>query len=127
MQDVIRPYQFLSWEDLKQVKNKYIIDISCDEKMGFDFALPTTISNPVLEIGDNSYYAVGNIPAIGWEVISTPISEALTPIVTAFSNNKFSQELIDILEPATEIRRGEILNKIIIEYQKKLGCYIQSS
>ncbi len=120
MQDVIYPYQFLLREDLTHVKNKYIIDISCDDKMGFDFAMPTTISNPTLQIEHNFYYAVENIPSICWQTVSISISETLAPLVKAFSSNCFSKEIEGMLKAATEIKQGEIINKTINEYQRKL-------
>lgn len=121
MQDVLHPYQFLSREDLKAVANKYIIDISCDNKMGFDFACPTTIPHPVLKIENNFYYAVENIPAICWQTISSSISEALVPLVKAFSSNQFTRDMHTMLCNATDIKDGKIINQTITEYQKKVS------
>ncbi len=124
MQNVMDPYQFLLREDLVNYKKKYIIDISCDEKLGFDFAKPTTISEPIFQVGHNFYYGVENIPSICWQTASISISEVLTPLAKAFSNKEFTEEIENMLKAATEIRQGEIINKTIMQYQSKLGLSV---
>ena len=54
-----------------------IIDVSCDEGMGFYFAIPTTFKKPILHIDKIDYYAVDHTPSYYWESASRSISAAL--------------------------------------------------
>ena len=63
-------------------KGTTIIDISCDEKMGFEFAKPTTSDNPTFQIGDGiTYYGVDHTPSFFWNSASYEISFALIPFL----------------------------------------------
>ena len=120
MQNVLSPCYFLSLNDLFNSQNKLIVDLSCDDNMGFDFTEATAISNPIKMIGANYYYAVSNVPSLDWEKNSFFISEKLLPFFNGFLSNSWSSDLLDILEQATEIRNGLILNSVITKYRKKL-------
>ena len=120
-QDPITPYNYLTLDDLKNTTNKLLIDLSCDENMGFEFSHETTWETPIVLLYNNYYYAVPNIPTIAWETVSEIISSKLLPILNAFIRNKFSSDMLKMLEQATEIKAGEIINQKIIQYQKKLG------
>lgn len=120
-QDPIHPYNFFSVEELKTVKGKLLIDLSCDENMGFEFSHETTWENPIILLYNNYYYAVPNIPSIVWEKASETISQKLMPIINAFLENIFTPEMTKMLEDATQIKWGEIINPKIIQYQEKLG------
>jgi len=54
-----------------------IIDVSCDEGMGFYFAKPTTFKTPMFKVGKTDYYAVDHTPSYLWESASRSISAAL--------------------------------------------------
>ena len=54
-----------------------IIDVSCDEGMGFYFAKPTTFRKPILKVEQADYYAVDHTPSYLWESASRAISAAL--------------------------------------------------
>ena len=57
-----------------------IVDVSCDEGMGFSWARPTSFSDPSFVVGDNvHYYAVDHSPSYLWNSATWEISEALLP------------------------------------------------
>jgi alanine dehydrogenase len=120
-QDPVNPYIFFTVEQLKSVKNKLLIDLSCDDNMGFEFSHETTWENPVILLYHNYYYAIPNVPSIAWENVSELISKKLTSIVNAYLEDQFSSDISKLLEEATEIKGGKIINPKIIQYQKKLG------
>ena len=124
MQDVLHPYYFLFQKDLKNTHNKLIIDLSCDDHMGFDFACSTSIDNPIINIEDNFYYAVDHVPTLAWKEISVDISEKLLPILNGFLIGKFDNALYETLINATEIQDGKIRNKTIAQYQNKVNSEV---
>ena len=59
-----------------------IVDVSCDEGMGFSWARPTTFAEPTFVVGDNVlYYAVDHSPSYLWNSATWEISEALLPFL----------------------------------------------
>lgn len=82
LQDTDAPLTFLAEKDLIDFPaGSLIIDVSCDEAMGFDWARPTTFDNPTFIVGDNiTYYAVDHSPSYLWNSATWEISEALLPI-----------------------------------------------
>ena len=58
-------------------KGCLIIDVSCDEGMGFYFAKPTTFKNPMFTVDGVDYYAVDHTPSYLWESATRSISAAL--------------------------------------------------
>ncbi len=84
-QDTDNPINFVT-EDEKDIlkPGSLIIDVSCDEGMGFYFAKPTTFKNPILNIDNIDYYAVDHTPSYLWESASRSISAAL---IVYLSNN----------------------------------------
>lgn len=124
-QDVLSPYNFLTIEDLKTVKNKLIIDLSCDDNMGFDFSCATTLDNPIKNIEGNFYYGVDHVPTLNWREISFHLSEQLTPILNAFLLNNFDAELSSIIKNSIEIYKGKIVNQTIKKYQQKVSAEVE--
>lgn len=122
VQNVLAPYQFLTQRDLKAVKNKLIIDLSCDDRMGFDFAHATSIDKPVLKVEENYYYAVDHIPTLDWKNVSLEISCEIVPIVNYFLGDSHDLAMMSMLDKATEIYNGKIVNNVISQYQKKINA-----
>ena len=58
-------------------RDSLIIDVSCDEGMGFFFAKPTTFKDPMFKFETIDYYAVDHTPSYLWESASRSISAAL--------------------------------------------------
>lgn len=116
-QDVLHPCFFILKDDIKNTRNQLFIDISCDDHMGFDFSSPTTMENPVVAMGNNFYYAIDNIPTLAWESVSRYVSKKLVSLVNGFSTDVFSECEMTMIEAATEIKYGVIVNPVIDAYQ----------
>jgi alanine dehydrogenase len=117
-QDVLNPYDYFTEKDLAHREGILIVDISCDDKIGFDFSQETSIEKPILNIGDNYYYAVPNIPSLVWQDISYDISENLLPLINSFSSDEFPEDLKKSITSATDIRKGSIINSKITAFQE---------
>ena len=117
LQNPNRPMIFLRENDIVD-KKMYIIDISCDKGMGFDFSTPTSFNNPIIETKKYSYYSVDHTPTYYWNSASYEISGALLPFLRYIIHNKtFKGNLV--LENAVDIENGIIKNISIIEFQNR--------
>ena len=120
LQDSQNPVIFIQQEDIEQFKKEcLIIDISCDTGMGFSFARPTGFENPVHHFGNITYYAVDHTPTLLWDSASWEISGGLLPFLPDFATQKPN----DVLDKATDIRDGTILNPDVIAYQRRAPEY----
>ncbi len=64
-QETERPTDFVIESESGCLKpNSLIIDVSCDEGMGFFFAKPTTFTNPMFKFETIDYYAVDHTPQL---------------------------------------------------------------
>ena len=95
-----------------------IVDVSCDEGMGFDWARPTTFDEPMFDVGDHvHYYAVDHTPSYLWDSATWDISEALIPFLRPVLEGPVSWEMDETLRRAIEIQDGRILNPAILDFQ----------
>ena len=78
-----RPATFIDEDDLRgPAPGSVVIDVSCDEGMGFSWARPTTFAEPTFIVGDHVlYYAVDHSPSYLWDAATWEISEALLPFL----------------------------------------------
>ncbi len=101
-----------------------LIDVSCDEGMGFEWAHPTTFSEPLLTVGDHvHYYAVDHSPSLLWDSASWEISEALLPHLRTVLSGPAAWEEDTVVRRAIEIREGVIQNPGILSYQHRSPCF----
>ena len=72
---------FVTEDDLAAfAPGSLIVDVSCDEGMGFSWARPTSFAEPMFEVAnDVHYYAVDHSPSYLWNSATWEISEALLP------------------------------------------------
>ena len=65
LQHTDAPLMFVTGDDLGRfAPGSLIVDVSCDEGMGFSWARPTSFAEPMLTVGDNvHYYAVDHSPS----------------------------------------------------------------
>lgn len=99
--------------------NSLIIDVSCDEGMGFFFAKPTSFKKPMFKHGTVDYYAVDHTPSYLWESATRSISAALIvylPIVLAGCDSWYENETI---RQAINIDGGVIQKHAILSFQKR--------
>ena len=81
LQDTAAPLMFVTAGELSSfASGSLIVDVSCDEGMGFSWARPTTFAEPMVTVGNNvHYYAVDHSPSHLWNSATWEISEALLP------------------------------------------------
>ncbi|WP_197382124.1 N(5)-(carboxyethyl)ornithine synthase [Mycolicibacterium mengxianglii] len=125
LQDTDAPLTFLAEEDLAAFEpGSLIIDVSCDEGMGFEWARPTSFEHPTVTMGDNiTYYAVDHSPSYLWNSASWEISEALLPYLGPVLAGFDAWEADPTLRRAIEIRDGEVQNPSVLSFQDRLPEY----
>jgi len=123
-QDPDEPLLFVTEDEKSCLKpGSLIIDISCDEGMGFFFAKPTSFKNPMFKVGQVDYYAVDHTPSYLWESASRSISAALIvhlPVVLAGAESWQQSETI---RQAVNIDAGMIQKPDIISFQNREAVY----
>ena len=125
LQDPNAPLTFLRTEDLGAFRpGSLIVDVSCDEAMGFSWARPTSFADPMFEVGDHiRYYAVDHSPSYLWDSATWEISEALLPFLPTVLGGPAAWELDEPIRRAIEIRNGHILNPDILAFQNRSATY----
>lgn len=125
LQNPDRPLVFLTADDLAILTpGDLIVDVSCDEGMGFSWARPTSFARPMLTVGDNiSYYAVDHSPSYLWNSATWEISEALLPYLRPVLGGPRAWLADETLRRAIEIQDGIIRNPSILSYQHRQPAY----
>ncbi len=119
-QDPLSPTMILEEEEIRKLKkNTLIIDISCDEGMGFPFSSPTTFSSPLKSIDQIFYYGVDHTPSYLWDAASREISNAIIPFISVLIEGRESWKNNITIERAIEIEEGRILNGKILSFQNR--------
>lgn len=125
LQDTDAPLVFLTEDDLAAfAPGSLIVDVSCDEGMGFSWARPTTFTEPMFVVGDNIYYyGVDHSPSYLWNSATWEISEALLPHLRTMLTGPRAWEANETVRRAIEIRDGVIQNPNILSYQRRSPDY----
>lgn len=114
--DAFRIDHLIYKEDLKSMKpGAMIVDISCDDYMGVETSHSTTIENPTYIIDGILHYAVDHTPALLYKTATESISAALRPFLNDLIEGNFNS----VLEKASIIRHGVIIDKRISRFQKR--------
>lgn len=112
--DVFRNDHIIYREDLKLMKpGSMIIDISCDDGMGIETSHATTIESPTYILDGILHYAVDHTPALLYKTASESISAAVGP----FLDDIIEGNCNPILEKATIIKQGTIIDERISRFQ----------
>lgn len=121
LQDVSAPMIYLRTEDLKEfAPGSLIIDVSCDEGMGFEWAKPTGFENPMFTVGQGvNYYAVDHTPSYLWNSATWEISEAILPYLRTVLEGPDAWSQVPTISRAIEIQNGEIKNPSILSFQDR--------
>ena len=119
------PLMFLTGDDLAAfAPGSLIVDVSCDEGMGFSWARPTSFAEPMVTVGGNiCYYAVDHSPSLLWNSATWEISEALLPHVQTVLAGPHAWDADPIIRRALEIRDGIIQNPGILSFQHRSPDY----
>jgi alanine dehydrogenase len=125
LQHTDRPLMFLTDDDLAAfAPGGLIIDVSCDEGMGFSWARPTSFTEPMFTVGDNiHYYAVDHSPSYLWNSATWEISEALLPYLRPMLGGPKAWETNETLRRAIEISDGVVQNPRILSFQHRSPQY----
>ena len=120
LQDTDHPKMFVSAQDADRLmKSTIIIDISCDEGMGFWCAKPTSFEHPMFEVAGKYYYAVDHSPSFYWNSASWEISEALLPFLPKVLGGPDMWKKNKTISKSIEILNGVIQNPKILSFQNR--------
>lgn len=123
-QDTDDPFDFVIEEEKDSLKlGTLIIDVSCDEGMGFYFAKPTTFKKPMTSVANIDYYAVDHTPSYYWESASRSISAALVVHVPSVINGRESWMQNKTIQNAINIDKGVIVKDSILRFQNREKAY----
>ncbi len=119
LQDTAAPLTYLRTEDLAAFRpGSLIVDVSCDEGMGFSWARPTTFDDPMFDVGDHiGYYGVDHSPSYLWNSATWEISSALIPFLRPVLSGRAAWAADETLSRAIEIWDGHIMNPAILAFQ----------
>jgi alanine dehydrogenase len=124
LQDVAAPLTYLRTEDLERfTSGGLIIDVSCDEGMGFEWARPTGFDDPMFRVGPVDYYAVDHSPSYLWESATWENSLALIPFLRPVLEGPASWDADETLSRAIEIREGLVVNPDVLAFQHRSEQY----
>ena len=125
LQDTEDPLIFVTNEDLEQFqRGSLIVDVSCDEGMGFEWARPTSFAEPTFTVGrDVHYYAVDHSPSYLWNSATWEISEALVPHLGTVMSGSAGWDGNETIRRAIEIREGVVQNPRILSFQHREAEY----
>ena len=125
LQDPTAPLTYLRTGDLAAFRpGSLIIDVSCDEGMGFSWARTTTFAEPMFTVGTSiDYYAVDHSPSYLWNSASWEISEALLPFLATVLSGPEAWDGDETIRRAIEIRDGVVLNPDVLVFQHRQPDY----
>ena len=125
LQDPNAPLTYLNEEDLAEFRpGSLIVDVSCDEGMGFSWARPTSFQDPMFDVGDHiHYYGVDHTPSYLWNSATWEVSEALMPFLRPVLEGPAGWDASETIRRAIEIRDGEVANQAILEFQDRSAEY----
>jgi len=122
LQDTDAPLTFMTGDDLAALSpGTLIVDVSCDEAMGFSWARPTTFSDPTFTVGEDVlYYGVDHSPSYLWNSATWEISAALLPFLPTVMGGPDAWDANPTIHRAIEIRDGVIQNPAILSFQGRV-------
>lgn len=124
LQDPTKPLSYLAVDETSRLKSgSLIIDVSCDEGMGFPFARPTSFDEPMISVGKIDYYSVDHTPSYLWNSASWEISKALLPYLQSMMSGPTAWEENEVVRRAIDIRNGVACNPKILSFQKRRADY----
>jgi alanine dehydrogenase len=125
LQDTDAPLMFVTTEELRLfAPGTLIVDVSCDEGMGFEWARPTSFGEPMFTVGDQvHYYAVDHSPSYLWNSATWEISEALIPYLRTVLDGPEAWDRDATVGRAIEIRDGVVQNPKILSFQGRRAEY----
>jgi len=124
LQDPDHPFDFVTEDEKACLKpGSLIIDVSCDEGMGFYFAKPTSFKEPMFRVEKTDYYAVDHTPSYFWESATRSISAALIVHLPSVVDGRGSWQQNETIRRAINIDAGVIVKPNILSFQKRQPDY----
>ena len=125
LQDTNDPIIFVNEDEINKLKPRsLIIDISCDEGMGFSFARSTTFDDPIFQVGNYvTYYSVDHTPTYLWNAASREISKSILPYLAVLAAGEKEWDRVITIKKAIEIHKGVIRNPNILHFQRRNSEY----
>jgi alanine dehydrogenase len=123
-QDTDNPFDYVKRDEKSILKpGCLIIDVSCDEGMGFYFAKPTSFKKPMFSVDQIDYYAVDHTPSYLWESASRSISAALIVHLPTVVNGRKTWETNETILQSINVNRGIIKKDSILRFQNRHPKY----
>lgn len=125
LQDTDNPLMFIRNKDLEEFKpGTLIVDVSCDEGMGFEFAKSTSFAKPSFEVGNGViYYAVDHSPTYFWRSASEEISTVIISFIETVMGGKKEWMKNETVRRSIEIMDGIVKNPKILNFQNRSERY----
>jgi alanine dehydrogenase len=125
LQDTDEPLMFVMDDELPLfTPGSLLIDVSCDQGMGFEWARPTSFADPMFTVGAGvRYYAVDHSPSYLWDSATWEISEALIPFLGTVMSGDEAWDDDQTIHRAIEIRAGVVQNPRILSFQSRAATY----
>lgn len=125
LQNPDQPVMFMRADEVDRLRaGAVVVDISCDEGMGFPFAVPTTFDDPMIRVGNNiAYYAVDHTPSHLWDAASGEISRALLAYLETVSGGRPAWDSNATVSRAIDILDGRVLNPLVLSFQRRRPEY----
>lgn len=126
LQDTDEPLNFVKNSEIGDLrKGTLIVDVSCDLKMGFEFARPTSFEEPTFTVGDGRalYYGVDHTPSYLWDAASYEISVAIVPLLPELLAGPQAWRANATLARSIEVQDGVIANRKILSFQGRKSEY----
>ncbi len=119
-QDPNDPIEYIIEKERGMLKpGTLIIDVSCDEGMGFYFAKPTSFKHPMFKVDKVDYYAVDHTPSYFWESASRSLSAALLVHLPSVIEGREAWNQNRTIHHAININRGVIVKDAILKFQNR--------
>ncbi len=123
-QDPAAPLMFVTESEHQVIKpGCLIIDVSCDEGMGFYFAKPTSFAAPMFKVGKADYYAVDHTPSYLWESASRSISAAMVVHLPSVLSGASGWQSNETIRQALNLVNGVVQKPAILNFQKRQSAY----
>jgi alanine dehydrogenase len=117
-QDTAAPLIYLTHEDVALFRPRsLVVDVSCDEGMGFEWARPTSFDEPMFAVGNIDYYGVDHSPSYLWDSATWENSLALIPFLRPVLEGPAAWDADETLRRAIEVREGHVANPAILAFQ----------